>query len=212
MNFISVVVLFCTFATFPAKNRCYALNPITSTEKVDGDIVIEKEIQRIDTTTPTQTKGKTDAIAVDAKEDVKPESASEMAAIESTELNSQIDVVEKESNATKPTIDRAMPGAMETIEIVNKKKTLLASGQSTNSTIGSSETKSFNGSEKILTDGKGNAQKTALNIGRFLNNYRKMYRPHQYRKNSHNYITSNIDSILHQGDWIGFNMMRPWLH
>ncbi|KAL7674248.1 hypothetical protein ACOME3_000527 [Neoechinorhynchus agilis] len=193
MNFISVVVLICSFATFSAKNRCYALNPTTSTEKVDGDIVIEKEIQRIDTTTPAQTKGKTDAVAVDAKEDVKPESASEMAAIESTELNSQIDVVEKESNATKPTIDRAMPGATETIEIVDKKKTLLASGQSTNSTIGSSETKSFNGIEKILTDGKGNAQKTALNIGRFLNKITNEHLPFKYRSN----LVSNIHSALH---------------
>ncbi|KAL7674142.1 hypothetical protein ACOME3_000422 [Neoechinorhynchus agilis] len=237
---------------------------------MDGDIVIEKEIQRMDTTTPDETKGETDAVAEDTKEDVKsesgsemetiestelksqnegekdavaedtkedvksesvksqnegekdavaedtkgdvkPESMSETAAIESTELPTKIHVVEKESNATSPKLGKYLPLTLETIEIVDKKETTAVSEPSSNSKVDSSETTTLIGSTKILKDAKGNAQKTPLNNRRYRNNYRKIYRSHKYWKNSHNCIMSNIDSILHQRDWMRFNAMRPWL-
>ncbi|KAL7674132.1 hypothetical protein ACOME3_000412 [Neoechinorhynchus agilis] len=213
---------------------------------MDGDIVIEKEIQRMDTTTPDETKGETDAVAEDTKEDVKsesgsemetiestelksqndgekdavaedtkedvkPESMSETAAIESTELPTKIHVVEKESNATSPKLGKYLPLTLETIEIVDKKETTAVSEPSSNSKVDSSETTTLIGSSKIFKDAKGNAQKTPLNNGKYQNNYRKIIRPPQFWKNSYNYIMSNIDSILHQRDWMRFNAMRPWL-
>ncbi|KAL7671578.1 hypothetical protein ACOME3_006473 [Neoechinorhynchus agilis] len=146
---------------------------------VDRDIVIEDEVQRMDAKVDIAA-GKGESI--DTREDAKPESASEMASIEATELKSLIHVVKKGNNATKLKLGTPIPSAFETIEMVDKKETPIVSGQSSNSTIGSSETKPFEGIAKILADGKGNKKKTLLKTGRFQNKINKMNRPHLYRK------------------------------
>ncbi|KAL7674239.1 hypothetical protein ACOME3_000518 [Neoechinorhynchus agilis] len=79
----------------------------------------------------SQNEVENDAVAVDTREDIKPESASELTVIESAELPNNIHVVEKESNATAPKPGKAVSGALETVEIVDKKRALFPNGPAT---------------------------------------------------------------------------------